>query len=92
MVKKYYEDVGYFIYAKVFIGRKEIDQSTGNVKVSAQVTGEIVDLNGKRPKIISSVGPVVYSGLGSNQDDAKAAAIAKASKESAIELINILGN
>ena len=92
LIKKYHEDIGYFIYAKVFIGRKDIDQSTGNVRISAQVTGEIVDLNGKRPKIISAVGPIVYSGLGEDQDVAKANAIKIASKESAIELINILGN
>ena len=92
LIKKYHEDIGYFIYAKVFIGRKSIDQSTGNVRISAQVTGEIVDLNGKRPKIISAVGPIVYSGLGEDQDVAKANAIKLASKESAQELINILGN
>ena len=92
LIKKYHEDIGYFIYAKVYIGRKDIDQSTGNVRISAQVTGEIVDLNGKRPKIISAVGPVVYSGLGQDQDVATANAILQASKESAIELINILGN
>ncbi len=92
LIKKYHSDVGYFIYAKVYIGQKNIDQSTGNVKISAQVTGEIVDLNAKRPIIISAVGPIVYSGLGENQDEAKANAIKITSKESAIELINILGN
>ena len=62
---KNHDDMGHVIYAKVYLGQKEIDQSTGNTKIVAQVNGEVWNITERRPKLVSSVSPAVFAGLGS---------------------------
>lgn len=84
------EKIGFFVTGTLSLGQKEIDQSTGNDITKASISGNVYDLTGKRPKIISSIAPQVVIGFGTTQDESKILAIANSAKQSADILINIL--
>ena len=92
MIKKNHEDMGHVIYAKVYLGQKEIDQSTGNTKIVAQVNGEVWNITERRPKLVSTVSPAVFAGLGSTLDVARTNALKQSSESSSKTIINILSN
>ncbi len=92
LIQKNHEDMGHVIYGKVYLGQKEIDQSTGNNKISAQVNGEVWNIMERRPKLVSSVSPTVFAGLGSTLDVARTNALKLSSEQSSKIIINILGN
>ena len=92
MIQKNHEDIGHVIYAKVYLGQKEIDQSTGNTKIVAQVNGEIWNIKERRLKLVSSVSPAVFAGLGSTLDVARTNALKQSSNSSSKTIINILSN
>lgn len=71
----------------VDVGTKEIDPSTGNVRVYVSVAGEVLDLRDDDSETIASVGPIQYSGLGPNQQIASRNALQTAGKEAAGSLI-----
>ena len=74
------------------MGQKEIDQSSGNTKIVAQVNGEIWSITDRRPKLVSSVSPAVFAGLGSTLDVARTNALKQSSDSSSKTIINILSN
>jgi hypothetical protein len=90
MIQKNHEDIGYVIYGKVYLGQKEIDQSTGNTKIVSQVNGEVWNITERRPKLVSSVSPAVFAGLGSTLDVARTNALKQSSESSSKTIINIL--
>lgn len=92
MIQKNHEDMGHVIYAKVYLGQKEIDQSTGNTRVVAQVNGEVWNITERRPKLVSTVSPAVFAGLGSTLDVARTNALKQSSENSSKTIINILSN
>jgi len=92
MIQKNHEDMGHVIYAKVYLGQKEIDQSTGNTRVVAQVNGEVWNITERRPKLVSTVSPAVFAGLGSTLDVARTNALKQSSDSSSKTIINILSN
>lgn len=92
MIQKNHEDIGYVVYGKVYLGQKEINQTSGNIQVIAQVNGEVWDIGERRPKLVSSVSPAVLKGLGSTLDVARTNALKNSSKDSSKTIINILSN
>lgn len=92
MIQKNHEDIGYVVYGKVYLGQKEINQTSGNIQVIAQVNGEVWDIGERRPKLLSSVSPAVLQGLGSTLDVARTNALKNSSKDSSKTIINILSN
>ena len=92
MIQKNHDDIGHVIYAKVYLGQKEIDQSTGNTKIVAQVNGEVWNITERRPKLVSTVSPAVFAGLGSTLDVARTNALKQSSDNSSKTIINILSN
>ena len=92
MIQKNHKDIGHVVYGKVYLGQKEIDQSTGNIKITAQVNGEVWNITDRRPKLVSSVSPAVFAGLGSTLDVARTNALKQSSENSSKTIINILSN
>ncbi len=92
MIQKNHKDIGHVIYGKVYLGQKEIDQSTGNIKITAQVNGEVWNITDRRPKLVSAVSPAVFAGLGSTLDVARTNALKQSSENSSKTIINILSN
>ena len=90
MIQKNHDDIGHVIYGKVYLGQKEIDQSTGNTKIVSQVNGEVWNITERRPKLVSSVSPAVFAGLGSTLDVARTNALKQSSESSSKTIINIL--
>ena len=84
------EEVGFFVYATLSLGQKEIDQATGNNITKASISGTVFDLSGKRAKIISSISPQVVSGFGTTQEESRQLAIGSSAKQASDILINIL--
>ncbi len=80
----------YFATGTLDIGMHDTDADTGQVQVFVSVTGKIWSLDTKFPKIVASVGPVQYAGLGPDQRVAKLNALKLAGEEAARELTSQL--
>lgn len=60
-------EIPYFAMGAMDVGAIEQDNVTGSVRVNVSITGKIYDFQGRFPITVSSVGPVVFSGRGSDQ-------------------------
>ena len=80
----------YFATGTLDIGMNDTDPDTGQERVFVSVTGKIWSLDTKFPKIVASVGPVQYAGLGPDQRVAKLNALKLAGEEAARELTSQL--
>lgn len=60
-------DIPYFAIGALDTGQPDVDPVTGNVRVSVSITAKIYDFKGRFPITVSSVGPVAFYGLGSDQ-------------------------
>ncbi len=67
------------------------DPVTGKTLVTVSVIAKIFDTKGRRARVIGSVGPVQYQGLGNAEQDARNNALIKASADLAKKLVNQLG-
>jgi hypothetical protein len=56
-----------FAVGTMDIGLQDIDPVTGNKRVYASVRAQLLDITGRLPRIVASVGPVQYAGLGPDQ-------------------------
>jgi hypothetical protein len=65
------------------IGLKQTDPVTGQFQVFVSVNTQVFAINAKLPKVIASVGPIQYSGLGPDQTVATRNALIKAAQEAA---------
>jgi hypothetical protein len=80
--------VPYLALTTLDVGAKDIDPDTGLTRVYVTVTGKVLDLSGRFPRTVSSVGPVQYAGTGPSQDVAQTNALKLAADKAARELIN----
>jgi hypothetical protein len=80
--------VPYLALSTLDIGAKDVDPATGLTRVYVTVTGKVLDLTGRFPRVVSSVGPVQYAGLGPSQDVAQTNALKLAADHAARELVN----
>jgi hypothetical protein len=79
--------IHYFAMGTLDIGIAETDSVSGLRRVFVRATGKILQLDARFPKTIASVGPVQYSGLGSDQKVAEINALKLASQKAAEELV-----
>ncbi len=72
------------------VGMQDIDPVSGNVRIPVTVTGKVLDVSGRFPKTITSVGPVLYFGLGSDASVAKTNALSLAAEKTAGQMVDEL--
>lgn len=66
----------------------DIDPVTGSTRVIVKVNARVYDLSTPIPRVLSSVGPIQYAGVGSNQAAAMTNATILASQETAKKLVD----
>lgn len=65
------------------VGLRDTDPVTGNTRVYVMVTGRVLDVTGRFPRTLVSVGPVQFAGLGPNETVARNNALALAAERTA---------
>lgn len=76
------------------VGLRDTDPVSGNVRVFVTVTGKVLDVAGRFPRTVSSVGPVQFFGLGPNQTVAQNNALTLAAERAAqimVDELNVRG-
>lgn len=76
-------EISSFAFGILDVGVPDVDPVTGNKRVFVSVRSQIMDLTGRLPRIVASVGPVQYAGLGPDQDVAMKNALNLAASEAA---------
>ncbi|HQF37969.1 MAG TPA: hypothetical protein PK322_02510 [Opitutaceae bacterium] len=84
------EEVRYLALGTLDVGIKSVDPVSGGVRVVVNVNAKILDLGGKRARVVAAVGPVQYAGLGADQTEAKNNALKVAGEKAAQALIDTL--
>jgi hypothetical protein len=72
-----------FAFGTIDVGLQDVDPVTGNKRVYVSVRSQLMDLSGRLPRIIASVGPIQYAGLGPDQKVAMINALQLAAAEAA---------
>ncbi|MEI9987027.1 MAG: hypothetical protein WDN69_30025 [Aliidongia sp.] len=73
--------ISVFAFGTLDVGLQDVDPVTGNKRVYVSVRSQLLDITGKLPRIIASVGPVQYAGLGPDQTVATRNALQLAATE-----------
>lgn len=73
--------IGSFAFGTMDIGLQDVDPVTGNKRVYVSVRAQLLDITGRLPHVIASVGPVQYAGLGPDQSVAMRNALQLAAAE-----------
>ena len=84
-------DVSFLGVGTLDIMLASTDPVTGLTLVTVSVTAQIFDTKRRRARVIGSVGPVQFKGLGDSEQVARNNALIKASKNLAEKLVNQLG-
>ncbi|HTT96758.1 MAG TPA: hypothetical protein VMF58_01800 [Rhizomicrobium sp.] len=82
--------VNTFATGTLDVGLQDTDPVTGQKRVYVSVRAQLNDLSGPLPRVLASVGPVQYSGLGPDQQVAGRNALLTAASEAAKEISNQL--
>ncbi len=82
--------VNTFAIGTLDVGLQDTDPVTGMKRVYVSVRAQVDDLSGLLPRLIASVGPVQYAGLGPNQQVATRNALLLAAHHAAEEISNQL--
>jgi hypothetical protein len=72
------------------VGIRDTDPVSGNTRVSVTVTGKVLDVSGRFPRTISSVGPVQFAGLGQDETVARNNALKLAAEKAAQTMVDEL--
>jgi len=83
-------NIPYLAVGTLDVGMRDRDPVSGNTRVFVTVTGKVLDVSGRFPKTVSSVGPVQFSGTGPNETVARTNALQIASEKGAQQMINEL--
>ena len=83
-------DIPYIAVGTLDVGMAGRDPASGNVRVFVTVTGKVLDVTGRFPRTVSSVGPVQYAGLGPNETVARTNALREAAEQASQQMINEL--
>ena len=65
------------------VGVRDIDPVSGQPRVFVTVTAKVLDVQGRFPRTVSSVGPIQFSGIGPTETVARTNALAGASEKAA---------
>ncbi len=80
--------VPYLALATLDVSTPDTDPSTGLVRINVTVSGKILDVTGRFPRTLSSVGPVQFAGTGPSTDVAQTNALKLAADSAAHELVS----
>jgi len=80
--------IPYLAIGTLDVGLQDTDPVSGNIRVYVTVTGRVMDVSGRFPRSITSVGPVQYSGLGPTETVARNNALALAAEMAAQHLVD----
>jgi hypothetical protein len=83
-------DIPYLAIGTLDVGMRDSDPVTGNVRVYVTVTGKVLDVRGKFPRTVSSVGPVQFAGLGTTESVARTNALTIAAEKAAQTMVDEL--
>ena len=85
-------DVGvrYFAIGTLDVGAKDTDPVSGLNRIYVSVNGKVMDLKGRFPKTVASIGPVQYAGTGPDQTVARRNALRRAGESAANDLVSQL--
>lgn len=83
-------EVTIFATGTLDVGVQDTDPSSGNKRVVVSVRGQVWNIENKLPRKIASVGPVQFSGLGSDDVVAQRNALNLAAKEAAKAIVDQL--
>jgi hypothetical protein len=72
------------------VGMRDIDPVSSLTRVYVSVSGKVLNLNGRFPRTVSSVGPTQFAGLGPDESVARVNALKKAAESAAQQLMNEL--
>ncbi|MEP6907510.1 MAG: hypothetical protein ABI858_05955 [Pseudoxanthomonas sp.] len=82
--------IPYIAIGTLDVGMRDVDPVSGNVRVYVTVTGKVLDVTGRFPRTVSSVGPVQYAGLGPDQSVARTNALRLAAAAAARQMVDEL--
>ncbi len=82
--------IPYLAYGTLDVGMRDRDPVTGNVRVHVTVTGKVLDLSGRFPRTVSSVGPMQFAGLGPDESVARTNALREAASQASQLMTNEL--
>ena len=83
-------EVSYFAVGTVDVGLPSVDSVSGLKRVSVSVKSQVWNINKRLPRLIASVGPFSYKGLGPESNVAQTNALNLAAKNVANEIVNQL--
>lgn len=83
-------DIPYLAFGTIDVGIRDQDPVTGLVRVFVNVSGKVLDVSGRFPKTVSSVGPVQFSGLGNTETVARTNALKLAAEQAAQVMVDEL--
>ena len=66
----------------------DTDPMSGNVRSHVMVNGRILDVTGKFPRVVSSIGPIQFAGIGPTETVARTNAMKAAAEEVAMRLVD----
>ncbi len=84
--------IPYLALGTLDVGTKDTDPATGLFRVYVTVTGKVMDLTTRFPKVVSSVGPVQFAGTGPTESVAQTNALKLAADNAARELVSQINN
>jgi hypothetical protein len=82
--------INYLAEGTLDVGIHDTDPVSGNVRVFVTVTGKVLDVSGRFPRTLSSVGPVQFAGLGPTETVAKTNALKLAAENAARQMADEL--
>jgi hypothetical protein len=82
--------IGYLAEGTLDVGIRDTDPVSGNVRVFVTVTGKVLDVSGRFPRTLSSVGPVQFAGLGPSETVARTNALKLAAESAARQMADEL--
>lgn len=77
-------------YGTLDVGIRDRDPASGLVRVTVTVTGKVLDVSGRFPRTVSSVGPVQFAGIGNTETVARTNALVMAAEKAAQTLVDEL--
>lgn len=72
------------------VGMRDQDPVTGNTRVHVTVSGKVMDVSGRFPRTLASVGPVQFAGLGPDESVARTNALLLAGEKAAQQVVDAL--
>lgn len=83
-----YAGIPFLAIGTLDVGIRDTDPVSGNTRIFVTVTGRVMDVSGRFPRTVSSVGPIQFAGLGPNETVARNNALALAAENAAQVLVD----